>query len=56
MTRKLIHFDPNQLLGLCQVIKVAGQQADESMNARLLSKIGGEDPPTDEALVDIPEE
>ena len=55
MKNKPIDVDPSQLLGLCQVIKVAGQQADESMNARLLSKIGGEDPPTDEALVDIPE-
>ena len=41
MTGKPIDLDPNQLLGLCQVMKVAGEQTDERMNARLLSKNGG---------------
>ena len=40
MTDKPINLDPNELLGLCQVLKVSGEQADASQNSRLLSKVG----------------
>ena len=42
MTDKRIDLDPNELLGLCQVLKVSGEQADASQNARVLSKVGSE--------------
>ena len=40
MTDNPINLDPNELLGLCQVLKVSGEQADASQNSRLLSKVG----------------
>jgi len=41
-TEPLIELDPRELLGLSQVAKVAGKQADVG---RVLSKVGFEGPP-----------
>ena len=41
MTDKRIDLNPNELLGLCQVLKVSDEQADVSQTARLLTKAGG---------------
>ena len=39
---KPIELDPNELLGLCQVLRVSDEQANVAKNSRLLSKVGGE--------------
>ena len=47
MKNERIDLDPNELLGLSQVAKIAGEKGDRWVDARLLSKIGEGPLPSD---------